>query len=189
MASLAQLCSTLSLGSLGSADFSPQGDEKMQTQFLIMNTPIGSLLIAENPSGVSAIIFDGDSFSIPNSWNQVENLSTDVMIQMQQYFNGERYEFDLPLAPEGTSFQMDVWRALEKIPYGETISYLDLAKRIGKPAAVRAVGAANGANPLPIVIPCHRVIGNNGKLTGYGGGLEKKQYLLSMESLYRGLRK
>ena len=79
--------------------------------------------------------------------------------------------------------------ALEKIPYGETVSYLDVAKTIGKPAAVRAVGAANGANPLPIVIPCHRVIGHNGKLTGYGGGLEKKQYLLSMESLYLGLRK
>ena len=161
----------------------------MSTQFTIMKTPVGSLLIAENSSGVSAIIFNGDSFSIPESWQRVKNLSSEVMNQLQQYFNGERYEFDLQLAPEGTSFQMDVWRALEEIPYGETISYLDLAKRMGKPAAVRAVGAANGANPLPIVIPCHRVIGHNGKLTGYGGGLEKKQYLLSMESLYRGLRK
>lgn len=160
-----------------------------QTQFAIMHTPIGPLLIAENLSGVSVIIFNADAFSIPDSWVQVENLSSEVMNQLQQYFNGERYEFDLPLAPEGTSFQLEVWRALEKIPYGETISYLDLAKRIGKPAAVRAVGAANGANPLPIVIPCHRVIGHNGKLTGYGGGLEKKQYLLSMESLYLGLRK
>ncbi len=160
-----------------------------QNQFTIMKTPVGSLLIAENSSGVSAIIFNADSFSIPGSWHHVKHLSSEVMNQLLQYFNGERYEFHLPLAPEGTSFQMDVWRALEKIPYGETISYLDLAKRIGKPAAVRAVGAANGANPLPIVIPCHRVIGHNGKLTGYGGGLEKKQYLLSMESLYRGLRK
>jgi methylated-DNA-[protein]-cysteine S-methyltransferase len=158
-------------------------------KFTIMNTPIGSLLIAENSSGVSAIIFNADSYSIPDSWNRVTHLSSEVMIQLHQYFNGERYEFDLPLAPEGTPFQLDVWRALEKIPYGKTISYLDLAKRIGKPAAVRAVGAANGANPLPIVIPCHRVIGHNGKLTGYGGGLEKKQYLLSMESLYLGLRK
>jgi methylated-DNA-[protein]-cysteine S-methyltransferase len=160
-----------------------------QTQFAIMNTPIGPLLIAEKLSGVSAIIFNADAFSIPDSWIQVESLSSEVMKQLQQYFSGERYEFDLPLAPEGTSFQLEVWRALEKIPYGETISYLDLAKQIGKPAAVRAVGAANGANPLPIVIPCHRVIGHNGKLTGYGGGLEKKQYLLSMESLYLGLRK
>ena len=160
-----------------------------QTQFTIMNTPIGPLMIAENLSGVSAIIFNADVFSIPDSWIQVESLSSEVMKQLHQYFNGERYEFDLPLAPEGTSFQLEVWRALEKIPYGETISYLDLAKRICKPAAVRAVGAANGANPLPIVIPCHRVIGHNGKLTGYGGGLEKKQYLLSMESLYLGLRK
>ena len=160
-----------------------------QNQFAIMNTPIGPLLIAENRSGVSAIIFNANSYSIPNSWNRVEHLSTEVMTQLQQYFDGERYDFDLPLAPEGTLFQLEVWRALEEIPYGETISYLDVAKRIGKPAAVRAVGAANGANPIPIVIPCHRVIGHNGKLTGYGGGLEKKQYLLSMESLYRGLRK
>jgi methylated-DNA-[protein]-cysteine S-methyltransferase len=159
-----------------------------QNQYTIMKTPVGSLLIAENSSGVSAIIFNADSYSIPESWHRVKNLSSEVMKQLQQYFNGERYEFDLPLAPEGTPFQLDVWRALEKIPYGETISYLDLAKKIGKPAAVRAVGAANGANPLPIVIPCHRVIGHNGKLTGYGGGLEKKQYLLSMESLYLGLR-
>jgi methylated-DNA-[protein]-cysteine S-methyltransferase len=160
-----------------------------QNQYTIMKTPIGSLLIAENSSGVAAIIFNGDSYSIPESWHRVNNLSSEVMMQLQQYFNGERYEFDLPLAPEGTPFQLDVWRALEKIPYGETVSYLDLAKKIGKPAAVRAVGAANGANPLPIVIPCHRVIGHNGKLIGYGGGLEKKQYLLSMESLYLGLRK
>lgn len=160
-----------------------------QNQYTIMKTPIGSLLIAENSSGVAAIIFNGDSYSIPESWHRVKNLSSEVMMQLQQYFNGERYEFDLPLAPEGTPFQLDVWRALEKIPYGETVSYLDLAKKIGKPAAVRAVGAANGANPLPIVIPCHRVIGHNGKLIGYGGGLEKKQYLLSMESLYLGLRK
>lgn len=160
-----------------------------QNQFAIMNTPIGPLLITENRSGVSAIIFNANSYSVPNSWNRVEHLSTEVMTQLQQYFDGERYDFDLPLAPEGTLFQLEVWRALEEIPYGETVSYLDVAKRIGKPAAVRAVGAANGANPIPIVIPCHRVIGHNGKLTGYGGGLEKKQYLLSMESLYRGLRK
>ena len=160
-----------------------------QTQFAIMNSPINSLLIAENLSGVSAIIFNAASFSIPDSWIQVENLSSEVMKQLKEYFDGERYQFDLPLAPEGTSFQLEVWRALEEIPYGETVSYLDVAKRIGKPAAVRAVGAANGANPIPIVIPCHRVIGHNGKLTGYGGGLEKKQYLLSMESLYRGLKK
>lgn len=182
MAAMAQLCGILFVGVRERSMIN-------QTQFAIMHTPIGPLLIAENLSGVSAIIFNADAFSIPDSWVQVENLSSEVMNQLQQYFNGERYEFDLPLSPEGTSFQLEVWRALEKIPYGETISYLDLAKRIGKPAAVRAVGAANGANPLPIVIPCHRVIGHNGKLTGYGGGLEKKQYLLSMESLYLGLRK
>ncbi len=155
-----------------------------QIQYAIMNTPVGSLLIAEKGSGVSTITFDTESFSIPGFWRRVENLQSGVMEQLQEYFRGERFEFDLPLTPEGTQFQIQVWRALEKIPYGETISYLDLAKRIGKPAAVRAVGAANGANPLPIVLPCHRVIGTNGKLTGYGGGLDKKQYLISMESLY-----
>ena len=155
-----------------------------EIQFAIMNTPVGLLLIAENGASVSIITFDTEPFSIPASWRRVEKLHSGVMEQLREYFSGERFEFDLPLAPEGTPFQIQVWRALEKIPYGETISYLDLAKRIGKPTAVRAVGAANGVNPLPIVLPCHRVIGTNGKLTGYGGGLDKKQYLLSMESLY-----
>ncbi len=97
------------------------------------------------------------------------------------YFAGEREEFDLPLAPEGTPFQQEVWRRLCAIPYGETISYGELARRIGNPQASRAVGLANGSNPIPIVIPCHRVIGSNGKLTGYGGGLPIKEKLLALE--------
>jgi methylated-DNA-[protein]-cysteine S-methyltransferase len=101
--------------------------------------------------------------------------------QLDEYFAGRRREFSLPLAPKGTEFQQTVWQALTKIPYGETISYADLARRIGKPAAVRAVGAANGQNPIPIVIPCHRVIGSNGKLVGFGGGLETKAFLLRLE--------
>jgi methylated-DNA-[protein]-cysteine S-methyltransferase len=101
--------------------------------------------------------------------------------QLQQYFSGRLREFHLPLDLRGTKFQMAVWRELEKIPYGETRSYAQIAAAIGKPKAVRAVGAANGANPIPIVVPCHRVIGSTGKLTGYGGGLPLKERLLELE--------
>ncbi len=101
------------------------------------------------------------------------------------YFAGELRQFSLALAPVGTPFQLDVWNALRAIPYGETRSYGELAERIGRPSAVRAVGAANGANPLPIVVPCHRVIGSNGSLTGFGGGLPLKQALLALERTTR----
>jgi methylated-DNA-[protein]-cysteine S-methyltransferase len=104
-----------------------------------------------------------------------------VIDQLADYFSGKRKEFDLELAPRGTAFQLAVWNALREIPYGDTISYAELARRIGKPSAVRAVGAANGANPIPVIIPCHRVIGSNGTLTGYGGGIERKQWLLALE--------
>jgi methylated-DNA-[protein]-cysteine S-methyltransferase len=102
--------------------------------------------------------------------------------QLREYFAGRRNEFELPLAPEGTEFQRTVWNRLREIPYGETISYGELAKRVGNPKASRAVGAANGQNPIPIVIPCHRVIGSNGKLTGFGGGLPVKEALLALEA-------
>lgn len=102
--------------------------------------------------------------------------------QLKAYFAGRLTEFNLPLAPAGTPFQQSVWRALLDIPYGETTTYGAIAKRIGKPSAIRAVGAANGANPIPIIIPCHRVIGSNGRLTGFGGGLPIKEQLLKMES-------
>jgi methylated-DNA-[protein]-cysteine S-methyltransferase len=104
--------------------------------------------------------------------------------QLEAYFAGERMEFDLPLAPEGTEFQRRVWKALVAIPYGETRSYSELARSIGKPAAVRAVGAANGRNPIGIIVPCHRVIGSSGKLVGYGGGLPMKRMLLDLEAEY-----
>ena len=107
-----------------------------------------------------------------------------VKQQLAAYFAGELTDFNLVLAPKGTDFQLAVWAALEKIPYGETCSYGDIANRIGKPDASRAVGAANGQNPLPIVIPCHRVIGSNGSLTGFGGGLDCKQFLLRLEQTH-----
>ena len=110
---------------------------------------------------------------------------TDVLVrtkaQLAEYFAGDRRAFDLPLAPQGSGFQVQVWRALLRIPYGETCSYGDIARVVGRPSASRAVGAANGRNPIPIIVPCHRVIGSTGSLTGYGGGLERKRYLLDFE--------
>jgi methylated-DNA-[protein]-cysteine S-methyltransferase len=102
--------------------------------------------------------------------------------QLEAYFAGELREFDLPLAPEGSEFQLRVWEQLRAIPYGETISYGELARRVGDPAAARAVGLANGRNPLPVIVPCHRVIGADGSLTGFGGGLERKRRLLELEA-------
>ena len=111
----------------------------------------------------------------------------EVARQLHEYFAGERTEFDLPLDPEGTRFQKDVWNALLEIPYGQRRSYSDVARRIGRPDAVRAVGAANGANPIAVVIPCHRVVGRDGTLTGYGAGLPVKRYLLDLEAGERPL--
>jgi len=102
--------------------------------------------------------------------------------QLTEYFAGERREFDLPLKLDGTEFQMSVLRALQQIPYGETTSYAEIAERVGRPKAVRAVGAANGRNPIPIIVPCHRVIGSHGDLTGFGGGLDTKEALLRLEA-------
>jgi methylated-DNA-[protein]-cysteine S-methyltransferase len=111
-------------------------------------------------------------------------LTREAARQLKAYFAGTLWRFDLPLSPAGTPFQLRVWNELVGIPYGETCSYGQLADRIGSPTAVRAVGAANGANPIAIVVPCHRVIGSNGKLTGYGGGLPLKQVLLELEAKY-----
>ncbi len=107
--------------------------------------------------------------------------------QLAEYFAGERKQFDVPLALRGTPFQLEVWRALQRIPYGETRTYADIARAIGRPTATRAVGGANGANPIPIIIPCHRVIGSNGGLTGFGGGIDVKRRLLDLEAGVRAL--
>jgi O-6-methylguanine DNA methyltransferase len=111
----------------------------------------------------------------------------EVARQLGEYFDGERQRFDLELAPRGTDFQRQVWRSLAEIPFGETRSYAEIAERIGRPRAVRAVGRANGANPIPIIVPCHRVVGSDGSLTGFGGGLEAKRRLLDLESREVGL--
>jgi methylated-DNA-[protein]-cysteine S-methyltransferase len=148
--------------------------------FTILDMPIGPLAVAWNDAGaIAEIRFFGRA---DPGWARDDSAFDDVTAQLDEYFAERRQTFDLPLAPEGTTFQLAVWRQLTLIPYGETRSYLDVANAIGRPAACRAVGAANGANPLPIVLPCHRVIGSNGSLTGFGGGLSLKRQLLGMEA-------
>jgi len=150
-----------------------------------LETPIGTLLIAGDEDAVRFIGFpkSGKARQPEPDWRPATHGAVGEAIrQLKEYFEGRRSEFDLPLAPEGTDFQREVWRRLQEIPYGETISYGELARRIGNPNASRAVGAANGSNPLPILIPCHRVIGANGKLTGFGGGLPTKEALLALEA-------
>lgn len=152
--------------------------------YAYLETPIGTLLIAGDEEAVRRIDFPkhGKASTPQRGWTESSRGPVgEAVKQLREYFAGGRAEFDLPLAPEGTAFQRTVWRRLQDIPYGETISYGELAKRVGNPKASRAVGAANGRNPLPIVIPCHRVIGANGKLTGFGGGLPTKEALLALE--------
>jgi methylated-DNA-[protein]-cysteine S-methyltransferase len=119
---------------------------------------------------------------VPRGWARDPEAFAAVRVQLGEYFSGERRSFDLPLEPAGSPFQLQVWRALREIDYGETLSYGELARRIGRPNAPRAVGAANGANPLSVVIPCHRLVGADGTLTGYGGGIERKRLLLDLEA-------
>ena len=154
-------------------------------RYSYLDTPIGRLLIAGDDDAVRRIDFpkDGKAGRPEASWEEsARGAVGEAMRQLREYFAGRRSEFELPLAPEGTEFQRTVWNRLREIPYGETISYGELAKRVGNPKASRAVGAANGQNPIPIVIPCHRVIGSNGKLTGFGGGLPVKEALLALEA-------
>jgi methylated-DNA-[protein]-cysteine S-methyltransferase len=148
-------------------------------RYTISETPIGNLVLAADDAGLRHILFAADH--IPPGWTLDPAFLAAARQQISEYFAGMRQVFDLPLAPAGTPFQQRVWRALVEIPYGRTASYGALAQRIGKPGAARAVGLANNRNPLPIVIPCHRVIGANGSLTGYGGGLPVKEHLLALE--------
>lgn len=146
-------------------------------------TPVGRLMLVADNSGLRQILFPvhGRAAKAGIEWTENKPALQETAQQLAAYFAGELEAFNLQLAPEGTPFQQRVWSALLNIPYGETISYGELARRIGQPTASRAVGLANGANPIPIVIPCHRVIGSNGKLTGYGGGLAVKEKLLALE--------
>ncbi len=163
-----------------------------QNATVSMASPIGTLWITCTPTGVQRIQFEEeyakqaaadseDAAGSDGAAERTQALCERVVVQLSEYFDGSRTEFDLPLDLEGTPFQESVWTALSTIPYGETVTYATQADRIGRPSAVRAVGAANGRNPVPIVLPCHRVIGASGSLTGYAGGLDRKRRLLELE--------
>lgn len=153
-------------------------------RYAYMPSPVGPLLLAASDEGLHLIEFQNPRHPMSHC-GEWEARECDVIrltaAQLHEYFSGTRRDFALPLAPRGTAFQLEVWNTLASIPYGATISYAQLAQRVGKPSAMRAVGAANGRNPLPLVLPCHRVIGSDGSLTGFGGGLPTKEFLLRME--------
>ncbi|MGB0916259.1 MAG: methylated-DNA--[protein]-cysteine S-methyltransferase [Flavobacteriales bacterium] len=143
-------------------------------------SPIGWLEIVEEKEAIIEVkFFDDDSFSTSQN---LEHVLKDCVQQLDEYFTGNRTEFNLPLNPAGTDFQKTVWAELQNIPFGKTVSYMDMAKRLGDPKVIRAAGTANGKNPIAVIIPCHRVIGSDGSLTGYAGGLKRKQWLLEHES-------
>lgn len=154
-----------------------------------MDSPVGRLTIVASDGKITALLWENDL----NLWQykamttrMTDSTNEKIIIQAKQqlaeYFQGTRQRFDLPLQPNGTDFQIKAWQQLQKIPYGQTISYGEQAKRIGDKNKARAVGMANGCNPISIIIPCHRVIGSNGKLVGFGGGLDKKSFLLALET-------
>jgi methylated-DNA-[protein]-cysteine S-methyltransferase len=150
----------------------------METAWI--ETPLGVAKLDGDHNGLTSVsVLDG-VHTIPS---EIPEVLEDAVCQLKEYFAGERTNFDLDLNPQGTEFQLKVWQELNNIPFGKIISYLDLAKKMGDPKAIRAVASANGKNPLWIVIPCHRVVGSNGDLVGYAGGLDRKKWLLNHESL------
>lgn len=156
-------------------------------RFDFIDSPIGTLNAAADESGLRWLLFPQNRHEpVREGWQRDTASFAELRRQLAAYFAGELHDFDLPLAPQGTPFQQSAWAALRAIPYGETRSYRDQAVAIGNPKAVRAVGLANGRNPLPIVIPCHRVIGANGSMTGFGGGIDTKRFLLDLEARHGG---
>ena len=157
--------------------------------YSFMDSPIGQLTLAGDRDVLKVIGFSSGSKArgADADWERFDEPFRRAKKQLVEYFAGDRRDFELVLAPDATPFQASVLEALQEIPYGETRSYGDVARSIGNPKAVRAVGSANGNNPLPIVIPCHRVVGSNGTLTGFGGGLPAKRFLLDLESSHSGL--
>jgi methylated-DNA-[protein]-cysteine S-methyltransferase len=156
----------------------------MTLTYALFDSPIGELLAAGSGGALTRLDMRGGRrpVSVPASWERDDGAFADVRGQLGEYFDGTRTRFDLDLRLEGSDFQRLVWNGLLDIPYGETESYGELAERIGCPGAARAVGLANGQNPIAVIVPCHRVIGANGTLTGYGGGLERKRLLLDLEA-------
>jgi methylated-DNA-[protein]-cysteine S-methyltransferase len=160
-----------------------------QISYSVLDSPLGDLLLAADDRGLTSLYLStGRHDASPRpGWHRCDEAFTDAATQLDEYFAGRRQAFDLPLNPSGTGFQLQVWLALRQIPYGETASYGSTAVAIGHPNGSRAVGLANGRNPISIIVPCHRVIGADGSLTGYGGGLEAKRWLLAHEAKHAGL--
>jgi methylated-DNA-[protein]-cysteine S-methyltransferase len=160
--------------------------ESTQVCYSICSSPVGELLLTSSEgmlTGLSMALQQGKPAATPESyWRRNDAALRLARQQLEAFFAGDLQTFDLPLHMAGTPFQKQVWQGLLTIPYGTTISYAELAARIGRPGAARAVGAANGRNPIGIIVPCHRIIGANGTLTGYGGGLDRKQWLISHEA-------
>jgi methylated-DNA-[protein]-cysteine S-methyltransferase len=154
------------------------------TLYATIDSPIGELLLLSDGDALTALYMQEGRkpMKIAGDWVASTARFADVKTQLEEYFAGNRTTFDVPLAPQGAPFEREVWHALEEIPYGETVSYGEIARRVGQPTAARAVGLANGRNPISVIVPCHRVIGADGSLTGYGGGLERKRLLLELES-------
>ncbi len=153
-------------------------------RFTYLSSPVGTLTLTEEEGALTGLYFGQLS---RQGQEVLSPVLEETARQLSEYFSGKRREFSLPLSPKGTEFQLRVWRALETIPYGETRSYGDMARLIGSPKACRAVGMANHRNPISIIVPCHRVVGANGSLTGYGGGLDAKRFLLDLEQQNRAL--
>jgi len=156
----------------------------MQTVYYThVSSPVGPLLVAGDQKAIKYISFPTGKTTIqPDStWVQDGEPLQEAIKQLEDYFEGKQKQITFPIAPEGTPFQQKVWKALQEIPYGKTVSYGAIARKIGNPKASRAVGAANGKNPIPIIIPCHRVVGSTGQLTGFGGGIPTKKILLELE--------
>lgn len=148
-----------------------------------IESPLGRLLVVGDDQSLTGLYMPRHKGwrGPDDAWQQSDATFSLVRAQLAEYFAGERQQFDLPLKPKGTPFQQQVWQELVRIPFGSTITYAELARRVGKPSASRAVGNANGRNPISIIVPCHRVIGASGKLAGYAGGIEKKKWLLAWE--------
>ena len=156
----------------------------MALTYRTVSTPLGDITVVADDAGLTQVILAGDDGSVLAEATEGGPIVDAAAQQLAEYFAGERMAFDVPLAPRGTEFQMTVWKALGDVPFGTTATYGEIARAIGQLTATRAVGAANGRNPIPIIIPCHRVIGASGELTGYsgGGGIETKRRLLDHES-------
>ena len=154
------------------------------TVYTSVESPIGELLLLGDGRSLRGLHMQEGRKAVPvePGWRRSAEPFGNVRAQLEEYFAGRRSGFDLPLDLQGTPFQRRVWSALREIPYGQALTYGELARRIGRPSAARAVGLANGSNPISVIVPCHRLIGANGGLVGYGGGVERKQFLLSLEA-------